>query len=84
MFNRIYYDSSNALVTATITIDEPLLVGGHAECSCRLVVKGHDIDYDVTLVGIDQIQAFENAVMILHALENKENLAFEADTPTDR
>ena len=33
----------------------------------------------MTLIGIDEIQAFENAALLLHTLEEKENLYLDLE-----
>lgn len=79
MFTRIYQDGSKTPVVATITLGELTQVDGNHECSCRLVLKGSEIDYDITLIGIEEIQAFENAALLLHTLEEKENLSLDLE-----
>ncbi len=78
MFTRIYQDGSETPVVATITLGELMQVDGNHECSCRLVLKGSEIDYDMTFIGIDELQAFENAVLLLHTLEEKGKLSIKS------
>ncbi|MDY5154110.1 hypothetical protein SAMN05421878_1331 [Actinobaculum suis] len=48
------------------------------ECSSQLTVKGDDVDYDMSIIGIDQIQAFENSASVLQAIVERENLSLDA------
>lgn len=79
MFSRTYFVKDNTPVVATITVGKMVQVDGNTECACRLRLQGKNIDYDMTLIGIDQIQALENALLLLHTLEDKEQLHLDSD-----
>ncbi len=59
---------------AVLSLGEAYAAAGTTECACKIEVTGLSESFKQEIYGVDQIQAFANAITVLQAVEQKYGL----------